>query len=240
MGKQIFVAAVGLALLASCSGGDDAEERVEVVEVEVIAAPAEEARPGQPLLSGVERKRRREAQQEFGLGFELLYGRKRPHDPKQAHVHLLKAAELGHPRSQGLVGVSYMRGRGTERDPAEGVRWLTIGAENGWPHAQLKLGEAYRDGVGVEHDPVEALMWLALAGRSGSIAASMIASSYAQSLPPDQRQEGFERVRAWRIEHGMAVKKRPEEAEAAGPQPAVAPSAAENQKPEPARPAAGA
>lgn len=236
MAQWIMAAFVGLALIAGCSGTDEPVELVEVVE----PAPDTKA-PDRPLLSGSERKKKREAQEEFGRGFNLLYGRKGTRDLKQAHVHLLKAAELDHPRAQGLVGVNYMRGRGTKRNVDEGIRWLTIGAENGWPHAQMKLGEAYRDGVGVEQDPVEALKWLALGGRAGSIAGRMIASSYAESLTPEQRQEGLERVRAWRIEHGLPVKDRLEDVLEGGPQaPPMAPSSAGNDKPAPARPAAGA
>jgi hypothetical protein len=202
--QRILIAAGVFALLAGCTGE---EERAEV-EAVVVEEPA----PVKRGLSGVERKRIRDAQTEFGRGFNLLFGQQGVHDPEQAHVHLLKAAELGHARSQSLVGVNYQKGRGAEKDPEEAIRWLLLAAENGWPHAQLKVGEAYRDGSsGLEEDPVQAMKWLALAGGGGSIAGSMIAQSYVGSLPVTQRQAGLELARAWRIERGLPVRKQPDE-----------------------------
>ncbi len=220
MVQRIVVAAVVLALLAGCSGRDEQVEIAEIVETPAMA-PA----PAKKRLSGIERRRIRDAQDEFGKGFDLLWGKRGVHDKKQAHVHLLRAAELGHARSQGIVGVNYQKGRGTKKDLAEAIRWWKISAETGWGHAQLKLGAAYRDGRGVEKDRVEALQWLVLSGHGGSIAGGMIAPSYAASLPPTERQEGVERARAWRIEHGLGVWKRPEKPDAAGRPPVPGPTA---------------
>jgi len=201
---RILIAAGVLALLAGCTG----EEEPAEIEAVVVEEPA----PVERKLSGVERKRMRDAQTEFGKGFHLLFGKGGVHDPAQAHIHLLAAAELGHPRSQSLVGVNYQKGRGVAKDPAEGMRWLLIAAENGWAHAQLKIGEAYRDGSGgLEKNQVEAVKWLALSGHGGSIAGNMIAKSYIGSLPPAQRKAGLELARDWRIEHGLPVWERPDE-----------------------------
>lgn len=203
MVERIVVVAGLLVLLAACSGPETEGEVVEVVEVEAVVA---ETVPEKPRPSGAERKRNREAQAEFAQGFDLLFGRAGVHDPVQAHLHLLKAAELGHARSQSLVGVNYQKGRGTQKNPDEAIKWLLLAAENGWAHAQMKVGEAYRDGQGVEQDRVEAVKWLALSSWGGSIAGSMIASSYAASLPRAERLEGIARARAWRVEHGLPIK----------------------------------
>jgi TPR repeat protein len=188
---------IGLLLGTACSE-PEAPEAEEVVAIE--------ANPVAKRISVEERRRSHEAQQEFAKGFRLLFGVKGEQDRARGHEHLLKAAELGHVRSQSIVGVNYQTGRGVARDPEEGLRWIRLAAEGGYPHAQFKLGEAYRDGAGVEKDPVEALKWMALGGRGGSIAASMIAGSYAQSLEPIQRQEAMERARAWRVERGLPVR----------------------------------
>lgn len=244
--RRCLVAVGVVVLLLGCSGGGESGEAASVAGEEISDAEQPEAVaavavPAKKRLSGVERRRVREAQEEFAKGFDLLWGRQGVHDKKQAHVHLLKAAELGHAQSQSIVGVSLMKGRGTERDFEEGMRWLMIAAENGWPHAQLKLGEAYRDGRGVEKDPVEAMKWLALSGRGGSIAGGMIAPSYAAALPPEQRREGIERARAWRIERGLPVKDLSGSAgsvrpvlvpeDGGAPQPVPAPPAAETAQP---------
>lgn len=210
--KRILAAAlIAMAPSVGCSGPEETAPPEVVSEVAVV----EEVAP-EPRRSGKERRERAEAQQEFATGFQLLWGQAGVRDAKQAHVHLLRAAELGNARAQGIVGTNYEKGRGVERDMGEAIRWWTIASEQGWAHAQLKLGEAYRDGRGVEQDPVEALKWLALSGRGGSVAGKIIASSYAAGLSREQRQEGLERVRDWRIAHGLSVRARKPDAEAAG------------------------
>lgn len=44
--------------------------------------------------------------------------------------YLRRAAELGWPPAQEMVGVLYARGQGTERDPERAVYWLRRAMEN--------------------------------------------------------------------------------------------------------------
>ena len=62
------------------------------------------------------------------------------------------AADQGHARSQGLIGVMYTYGKGVQQDHVEAVRWFRKAAEQGYAHAQSMLGDNYRNDQGVKQD----------------------------------------------------------------------------------------
>src|ERR1700740_3312324 len=82
-----------------------------------------------------------------------------------------KAAELGFPDAQVMLGSAYDQGKGVEKDSAEAVRWYRRAAEQGDTTAQNIVGGMYLTGDGVEKDIPTGLDWDRKAAAKGDIAA---------------------------------------------------------------------
>jgi TPR repeat protein len=93
-----------------------------------------------------------------------------------------KAAELGFPDAQVMLGSAYEQGKGVEKESAEAVRWYRRAAEQGDTTAQNIIGGMYLTGDGVEKDIPTGLDWYRKAAAKGDIAAKiMLGGIYANS-----------------------------------------------------------
>lgn len=88
-------------------------------------------------------------------------------DPAAATVLLERAASLGHPEAQFLVGWQTFHGQGTPRDPARAVAWFERAAERGQPAAQTQLALCLLRGEGTRTDGAAAVRWLQRAAAQG-------------------------------------------------------------------------
>lgn len=93
-----------------------------------------------------------------------------------------KAADLGFPDAQLMLGSAYDAGKGVAKDGAEAVRWYRRAAEQGDTTAQSIMGGMYLNGDDVEKDISTGLEWYRKAAEKGDIAAKvMLGGIYANS-----------------------------------------------------------
>jgi uncharacterized protein len=93
-----------------------------------------------------------------------------------------KAADLGFPEAQLMLGSAYDYGKGVGKDSVEAVRWYRLAAEQGDTTAQSIVGGMYLTGDGVEKDIPTGLEWYRKAAETGDIGAKiMLAGIYANS-----------------------------------------------------------
>lgn len=92
-------------------------------------------------------------------------------DYDEAAKWFRKAAEMGDPQSQLVLGLLYWTGRGVPRDSDVAVGWFQKSAEGGEPQAMRNLGMAYARGLGVERNPQQALQWIRRAAEAGDAEA---------------------------------------------------------------------
>jgi TPR repeat protein len=93
-----------------------------------------------------------------------------------------KAADLGFPDAQLMLGSAYDAGKGVAKDCVEAARWYRRAAEQGDTTAQSIVGGIYLTGDGVEKDIPTGLDWYRKAAEKGDIAAKiMLGGIYANS-----------------------------------------------------------
>jgi TPR repeat protein len=93
-----------------------------------------------------------------------------------------KAADLGFPDAQLMLGSAYDAGKGVAKDSVEAARWYCRAAEQGDTTAQSIVGGIYLTGDGVEKDIPTGLDWYRKAAEKGDIAAKiMLGGIYANS-----------------------------------------------------------
>ena len=78
-----------------------------------------------------------------------------------------KAAALGFPGAQLMLGAAFDYGNGVEQDKAEAVRWYRLAAEQGDAAAQSCLAANYLLGEGVAKDTSEGIRWYRSAAEQG-------------------------------------------------------------------------
>nr|WP_245431041.1 tetratricopeptide repeat protein [Rhodoplanes roseus] len=84
-------------------------------------------------------------------------------DYAAAVPRLVRLAQAGNARAQGLLGFLYEYGRGVPQDFVFAAMWYTCAAEQGDATAQYLLGLLYDKGRGVRVDVVLSQKWLILA-----------------------------------------------------------------------------
>jgi TPR repeat protein len=78
-----------------------------------------------------------------------------------------RAAVLGYPPAQVIMGDKYLSGRGIGRDYALALQWYTSAAELNYAEAEFKLGEMYERGRGVKRNKTSAIAWYRRAKEQG-------------------------------------------------------------------------
>ena len=92
-------------------------------------------------------------------------------DHERAFVLFQKAAELGSPYAQYLMGLCYQVGTGVEPDDEKMFSWYLRAAEQGDADAQWNIGFYYELGFGVEDDEKKAFHWYMRAMEQGNVTA---------------------------------------------------------------------
>ncbi len=107
------------------------------------------------------------AQLLYGLAYlEGRYGLT-PDAAKAVHW-LRRAARIGNPYAQLMLGNCYANGTGVAKDPQQAVRWWRKAGDNNYPQAQYLMGKARLEGVGVSKDPARAIDWLTRSAEQGN------------------------------------------------------------------------
>lgn len=108
-----------------------------------------------------------EAEQLFNLGRMFEKGKSGVEmDMGKAFINFLRAAELGHPKSQLRVAYCYDVGQGIEKDAEKAVEWYTKAAVVE-PKAQFSLALCYAKGLGVDRSDEKAVFWFRKSADSG-------------------------------------------------------------------------
>jgi TPR repeat protein len=104
------------------------------------------------------------AEHYYKLGKQFEKGPKA--DAEKSFENFLKAAEMGHSKSQLRVAYCYDIGTGVKQDAVLAAKWYLAAAETE-PKAQFSLGLCYAKGLGVARDDKEAVKWFKQAADSG-------------------------------------------------------------------------
>jgi hypothetical protein len=111
-------------------------------------------------------------------------------DPAQALRWKERAAELGDPAAQFMVGQMYARGHQAPADPARALMWLEKAAAQGHPNAQLALAELLVDKAGGAGRGAAAA-WLERAAGAGLVEAQFALADtleFGPGGPPDAQR----------------------------------------------------
>lgn len=101
-------------------------------------------------------------------------------DSSRALTSFRKAAQLGHPQAQLLLGQMYESGKRIPQNYFEAAQWYRRAATSGNPVAQNNLGGLYDRGLGVSRDPIEAVQWYRKSAEKGyAPAQSNLGVAYA-------------------------------------------------------------
>ncbi len=91
--------------------------------------------------------------------------------PAEAVTWFSRAAESGHARAQGMLGLCYYSGQGVNVDFTQAAHWLHRAADQGDAIAQHGLAVLHARGQGVKRDPALAVEWYLKAARQDHAAA---------------------------------------------------------------------
>lgn len=117
---------------------------------------------------------------QFHLGAELVTSAS-PQDQADGMKWLLKAAPLGLPQLQSMLGLAYRDGAGVARDYVQARMWLGKAAAQSWPKAQYALAVLTEQGMGGPRNDTEALaLYQKAAARGIPEAAQRLADAAAQ------------------------------------------------------------
>lgn len=102
------------------------------------------------------------------VGQQLFYGTGKQKNFRKAFPYLLKAAELGDPHCQNIVGLCYTYGRGVAKDLQFALYWFEQGTKGNDKDAIGNLALSYAKGHGVKADPKKAFSLYKRAANLGS------------------------------------------------------------------------
>jgi TPR repeat protein len=114
---------------------------------------------------------------------------------QRAAPWLEKAAEMGVPRAQYLIGNMYRTGDGVPLSPEEAFKWLAKAANAGLSEAQFDLGLLLA-GVGNQD---EAYFWFFLLAESGYPGARQNADVVARNMEPGEIYQAERRAYYWSL-----------------------------------------
>lgn len=78
-----------------------------------------------------------------------------------------ESAELGDPKAQYNLGLTYNEGKRAVKNNILAFQWYQKSAMQGYRKAQYNIGHMYANGQGVDQDPVEAYAWWDVAVTQG-------------------------------------------------------------------------
>ena len=122
-------------------------------------------------------------------------------DDVEAVARLVRLAQAGNARAQGLLGFLYEQGRGVPQNFELAAMWYGCAAERGDVTAQYLLGLLYDKGRGVPLDVVLSQKWLILAaaraGPRDRDAYTRIRDAVATKMSESQRALAQAMATAW-------------------------------------------
>lgn len=89
---------------------------------------------------------------EMKLARAYLTGKGAPQNLEESAHWFKRAAELGNPRAQNVIGYFYQRGIGVRADQDRALHWFQMSSAAGFPSAKVNLGIMYLRGDGVHRD----------------------------------------------------------------------------------------
>ena len=104
-----------------------------------------------------------------GMGFYL--GKQGLKSPAEAATWFTRAAEQGHAKAQGMLGLCYHSGQGVPQDFQKAAHWLRRAADQDDAIAQHGLALLHANGQGVARDPATAVEWYLKAAKQDHAAA---------------------------------------------------------------------
>ena len=124
-----------------------------------------------PLPLPPTQKNKDDAEFHYHLGLNYYHGQGDKPNYAKALNQFKRAAELGLPKAQGMLGQCYLNGRGINRDLQKAAVWLKQAAGAGDKIAQFTLGVMYTSGEGIKQNPALAFQWYLKAAAQGHTAA---------------------------------------------------------------------
>ena len=107
------------------------------------------------------------ADAQFQMGVQYLYGTDVPKDATKAAEWFKKAAEQGYVPAIRELGILIASGEGVEPDPETGAQLIGRAADELDPGAMYHLGLMFEKGIGVPEDKQKAVRLLAYAAMMG-------------------------------------------------------------------------
>jgi len=108
-----------------------------------------------------------DAESQYKLGLNYIYGTDVPKDAAKAAEYFKMAADQGFLPARRELGLLLASGEGVEPDMEKALEYLSEAADNLDPSALYHLGLMYEVGIGVEKDLQKAVRMLAYAAEMG-------------------------------------------------------------------------
>ena len=115
----------------------------------------------------VERAENGDAESQYKLGLNYIYGTDVPKDASKAAKWFKKASDQGFLPARRELGILLAAGDGVEPDMETAVQYLSQAADELDPRALYHLGLMFEVGIGVEKDLQKAVRMLAYAAEMG-------------------------------------------------------------------------
>lgn len=110
-----------------------------------------------------------------------------PQDKDKALECAYRAAEMGQPQAQFLIGDLHENGIRFEKSEEIALEWYEKAAEQGNPDAQYRIGKYYSFGIVFEKDDAKAVEWYTKAAiNNDAMAQYNLALAYHQGMGADQ------------------------------------------------------
>lgn len=130
----------------------------------------------------------------YSLGLRYANGVGGTPDAKAACDAYQKAADLGHPEAQQMLGFAYLAGEGVPQSYSKANLWLSKAASAGLPKAQYALGDLLINGRGVKAETAWGVHWIGRAANQGDTDAQYklaIAWATGLGLPKNNNEAWF-------------------------------------------------
>ena len=130
-----------------------------------------------------------EAEAQYQMGLNYIYGTDVPKDASKAAFWFSKAAEQGYLPAKREIGILLASGEGVEPDMERAVQYLSEAADQLDPSALYHLGIMYESGIGIDKDLQKAVRMLAYAAEMGYPGADVDAERVDNILTEERNRK---------------------------------------------------